>query len=45
MTEGESNNKYLYQIETLKKDDTDIGQIINDLKNHLKDKEKFYCYS
>ena len=25
----------------MKKDDTDIGQIINDLKNHIKDKEKF----
>ena len=41
MNEDEKNNKYLYQIEILKKDDTDIGQIINDLKNHIKDKEEF----
>ena len=41
MTEEESKTTYLYQIESLKKDDTDIGQIVNDLKNHIKDQEPF----
>ena len=41
MLEGEIKNSYLYQLESLKKDDTDIGQIVLDIQNHIKDKEEF----
>ena len=35
------NNIFLYQLKTLIKDDTDIGQIILNIQNHIKDKDVF----
>jgi len=37
----EKEAKYLYEIESLKKDETDIGQVLLDIQNHLNDEEKF----
>lgn len=34
-----ANKVYLYQSKSLKKDDTDIGQIILDIHNHIKDED------
>jgi len=33
--------KYLYNQESLKKDEKDIGKVLLDIQNHLKDEEKF----
>ena len=41
MIDREIKYTYLYQLESLEKEDTDIEQIILDIKNHIKDKEKF----
>ena len=41
MIEGDIKNKYLYEQDSLKRDDTDIGQIISDIQHHIKDKEDF----
>ena len=37
----EKETKYLYEIESLKKDETDIRQILQDIENHINDEEKF----
>ena len=41
MNEPIVKNSYLYQEDSIKKDDTDIGQIIFDIQNHIKDEEPF----
>ena len=33
--------KYLYEQESLKKDETDIQQVLLDIQNHLNDQERF----
>jgi len=33
--------KYLYEQESLKKDEKDIGQVLLGIQNHLKGEEKF----
>ena len=39
--EKEKESKYLYKIGYLKKDETDLNQIILDIQNHIKDEEPF----
>ena len=34
-------NTYLYQDKSLSRKETDIGQIVIDIQNHIKDKEEF----
>ncbi len=38
---NDKDNIYLYQVQTLKRDETDIGQIVLDIQNHIKEEEKF----
>jgi MoxR-like ATPase len=37
----DKESKYLYEIESLKKDETDISQVLLDIQNHIKDDEHF----
>ena len=37
----EKEAKYLYETESLKKDETDITQVLLDIQNHIKDKDPF----
>ena len=37
----EQKEKFLYEIQSLKKEETDIGQVLLDIQNHIKDDEPF----
>ena len=41
MNEQREESKYLYEIKSLKKDETDTSQVIQDIQNHIKDKDPF----
>ena len=38
---NKQENTYLYQDKSLSRKETDIGQIVVDIQNHIKDKEEF----
>jgi len=40
--DSQDRPKYLYEIKTLKKEETNFNQILFDVQNHIKDKEPFY---
>ena len=37
----EKESKYLYEIDSLKKDEIDLSQVLLDIQNHIKDEESF----